>query len=213
MVAYTNSQQLPYQTATDPRCEAASDVARQFKGVWQRFVERFETRAVPLINLSNRVANPPTAMVRRFAPADAAEDVSPIAFDTVVVDNDGMVNLDADPYAITPRRPGIYLAYGHIRLSNFASPSDLECTISGGFAGNGTIHGFSDDAPGYVEIFAADVPNSSLTDLTAYTQVYWNPDEIGANSLSPVQLSKFGTTAVRLEFASLAVAWLADVRS
>jgi hypothetical protein len=47
-----------------------------------------------------------------------------VVFDTVEYDTDNMVNLDADPYSVTPRRDGVYLVYGEVVVPAQPVPFD-----------------------------------------------------------------------------------------
>lgn len=207
MPALTNSQFLPYQTATDRRCDAPA--------VWKAFLERFETQYKPMLNLSARLSSVPMAMVERRRPYDIATEGSPggdVEFDTVVIDTDGMVNLDVSPTIVTPQRPGWYWGFGWIRATRAnVAVQDLKASVSGGFAGNSTVHGgFAGDV-GVIVVNAPPALNVHALDVAVGTINYWNPDEAGAGVPDPWRLVKLGSNLVPYSFAQMAVIWIADV--
>lgn len=209
MSALTNSQFLPYQTGADRRCDAPA--------MWQQFLARFETQYRPMINLANRLENVPMAMVERRIPWDIATMGSPggtISFDTVVLDTDGMVDLDSDPTAITPQRPGWYLAVGLLRVTQpnlvISGLGDLGLSFSGGFAGNAAAHNTQD---GYMLTDIRIVPpfDSDSVDVFSTHGLYWNPAEAGAGVPDPISMSKTGDNTTTYSFAQMSAFWISDV--
>jgi hypothetical protein len=209
MPAVTNSQFLPYQVSTDRRCDAPE--------VWQAFLSAFEARYRPMVNLANRLTNVPMAMVERRTPWDIATMGSPggtISYDTVVLDTDGMVNLDADPTAITPQRRGWYLAHGFLRVRQpdlvVSGIGDLGLSFSGGFAGNFSAH---NTEAGYMLTDIRIIPlfASDSIDVQSTYGFYWNPEESGAGFPDPLTMNKTGDNTTTYSFAQMAAIWIADV--
>jgi len=206
MPALTNSQFLPYQVGTDRRCDAPD--------IWQAFLAQFEVRYRPILNIANRLSNNPMAVVERRTPFNIETEGSPggdVQFDTVVVDTDGMVNLDFDPTAVTPTRPGYYYAYGVIRATaTQIGTQDLAGNIADGYAGNVTVNDF--EKPSNLEFEAIVQPDSGTPiDVLSSAGSYWNPAAVGASIPSPFRLQKFGSNTVAYEWAQLAVYWIRDL--
>lgn len=206
MVALTNSQFLPYQTGADRRCDAPD--------AWRDFLAQFEAQFRPLSNLAARLSSAPMAVVERRTPWDVAtlgSSGGQVQFDTVIVDTDGMVNLDLDSRSITPQRPGWYLGYGWIRaLKSQIGTDNMSVSFTGGFAGNASNRDTSDPT---VEIDVITVPPFDNQSVDVYTSIGkpWFPTEAGAGVPQPWTLQKGGSNTASYNFAQMAVFWISDV--
>jgi hypothetical protein len=206
MPALTNSQFLPYQLGTDRRCDAPE--------VWQAFLAQFETRYRPILNVANRLNNNPMAVVERRNPYSIEIEGSsggPVEFDTVVIDTDGMVNLDSDPTLVTPQRPGYYYAVGIIRATGAqVGTQDLAGNIQNGFAGNTANN--EDEKPSNIEFDpVAALSATQAIDIHSSAGSFWNPFAAGAGTPVPFRFTKTGSNTVPYEWVQLAVYWIRDL--
>lgn len=107
MVACTTDFDLPYQEGTDRPCDLPE--------IWCRFADLVEAQLLVVENIVNRTAvGVPFAKVTKTStttypiPALPGTDMFAVQFDSVVVDNDNMVDLSSDPLHVFVKRPGIY---------------------------------------------------------------------------------------------------------
>ena len=117
MVACTPTYVLPYQEATDRPCDLSA--------VWCQFAGIIETKLTEFDAILARTATTvPFAKVRKTV-AGAGVDHNPIQFDTVSADNDGMVDLTAEPELIRVRRPGLWVVNFVVNLSAISDDQQL----------------------------------------------------------------------------------------
>lgn len=109
MVAYSSSFCLPCLEGTDSPCTNTGTVCEP-STVWCDLVDIVEAQLNGVDSLIGRTATAiPLASV-----TGSAIFGGNVEFDTVDFDTDSMVNLDVNPTVVTPRRNGIYMAYGRI---------------------------------------------------------------------------------------------------
>lgn len=206
MPGLTDSQFLPYQLGTDLRCDAPE--------TWEAFLTQFEARYLPLANLAARLDNVPMAVIERRTAWDFATmggSSGLVQFDTVLIDTDGMVDLDADNLSITPQRNGWYIGYGFIRsLKTQIGTADIGLSLSGGYAANLTAHDV-DDGLSWFDVVGVMPFAYQSTDIFTSTGKPWFPDEAGAALPAPWQLFKSGDNSISYDFAQMGVFWIADV--
>jgi len=139
MVACTPTYDLPYQEGTDRPCDLAP--------VWCQFAGVVETKLTEFDAILGRTATTvPFAKVRKTV-AGAGVDHNPIQFDTVSADNDGMVDLTAEPEIIRIRRPGFWIGNYVITATAFSNDQQLV---------GGSIDGSSGDSSTYVRRYRVD---------------------------------------------------------
>lgn len=109
MVAYTTPDCLPYFTGTDALCVNTGTVCDE-STVWCDFAELVEEQLTAFDEVVARAATSvPMAWVETTTSFQYTTGTTLAApFDTVRVDTDNMVDLDANPSAITVTRSGLY---------------------------------------------------------------------------------------------------------
>lgn len=119
---------LPYQEGTDRPCDLVP--------VWCEFADVVEEYLIDIANTSFRTASGvPMAKVARTAEQNFAVNGfgivnSTIEFDTLVVDNDNMVDLSADQIRIFPTRAGVYELDAMVNCFPRQLASKAKATIS-----------------------------------------------------------------------------------
>lgn len=123
MVA-TTSLGLEYQQGTDRPCDAPD--------VWCEFTETLEGLLLPIDSIAGRVSpSIPCAKVRRTTVLSVNDATTPfgapVAWDSVVFDTDGMVDLTNSQFEVKPTRSGTYFIQANmlatLSAANVGSPT------------------------------------------------------------------------------------------
>lgn len=202
MPAETPVYGLPYQVGSDPPCFGPGTGCDNLETLWCDFSEIVETQLDLTDLVIARTATAiPMAQISVFPPADAnlifpgLFDDSVLAFDTVVFDTDNMADL---PYAIRPRRDGIYRIDASMMI--IPGPADngaeVEFALAIGddtsaatlatvcFSGllttlrTSTLYQFSggSPSPGSVRLTFQTPPSDAATLTYASITMYWHSD-------------------------------------
>lgn len=124
MVAFTNSQLLPYQVGTDRPCDSPE--------VWCDFVDLVDSKLSATGQILDRLTPAiPAAKLIRAASYLPATTFEPVAFDTVDFDTDNMVDFNRSVFDIRPRRTGTYLATAYVSMSGGGAAGTLVCSFIG----------------------------------------------------------------------------------
>jgi hypothetical protein len=104
-VVATTSLGLEYQQGTDRPCDAPD--------VWCDFTETLEGLLVPIDDIAGRISpSIPCAKVKRTTALSVNDATNPfgipVAWDSVIFDTDGMVDLTNSQFEIKPTRSGTY---------------------------------------------------------------------------------------------------------
>lgn len=202
MVACTTEYDLPYQEGADAPCDLVP--------IWCQFADIIETQLVALDNIVNRTAvGVPFAKVTKTStttypvPAQPGIDQFAIAFDSVVMDNDNMVNLPADPLHVYVQRPGIYQVDAVVVASASIVGSMIEATI---FPRLGFLNPYSHDVDVYWRQDSAYVHEFLIINVPATAFTAPTPPSFGL---------QFGTGAgptpnLVVTAADMTVTWVAD---
>lgn len=127
MVAYTSPDCLPYWEGTDSPCVNTgtlcdpSTVDCDFATVVEAKLDEFDA-------VVSVLESPPMAWVERLAGMTILVDTigdEPVVFDRVRIDTANMVNLDAQPSAITITRTGFYTVFAYARGTTLSVPGNL----------------------------------------------------------------------------------------
>lgn len=123
MVAYSPTFCLPCFESADSPC-VNTGTACEPSTVWCDLVSIVEGVLNPIDAVLSRTATAiPLASVTGVSPLGQVSPL-PVVFNTVEYDTDGMVNLDLNPTIVTPRRNGVYMAYGHLLTKSVPVTTD-----------------------------------------------------------------------------------------
>lgn len=190
MVAATASGLL-YPSGTDRPCDSWE--------TWQRFGLDLDSRLSALDVDVARAAGRPFAKVSTVTPQQLtlAEDL--VAFDTVLADTDGMVDLNRLPEAVVPQRPGIYLLEAWGTLNNLDTGAVWSIYIVEG--GSGIEGGIVTGMQNWAKFDAGTSVRAMVEVPTAGDFAYG------------ISMSATGVTGddPRCTAAMLSIAWMADL--
>lgn len=116
MVAHTSPDCLPYFEGTDSPCLNTGTVCDP-STVWCDFAELVEVKLTEFDSIVARTAtSTPIAWVETLVPAlwTVGDPDIAVPFDTVRMDTDSMVNLDATPSGFVINTPGLYQIFGWV---------------------------------------------------------------------------------------------------
>lgn len=193
MVAYSSTYCLPCLEGSDSPCTNTGTVCDP-STVWCDLVNIVEAQLNPIDTLISRTA---TAIPLASVTGSEAVGTFPVevGFDTVLFDTDNMVNLDANPTIVTPRRNGMYMVYGRLVTLNEIAPLD-------GFRHILTVSSGSDTSVGeYPEV--SNVAGSFI--ISTQKLFRW---ENGVST--PFQMSYQGLQP-SFQTARLSVWWVCDL--
>lgn len=194
MVAYSPNFCLPCLEGTDSPCVNTGSTCEP-STVWCDLVNQVEDFLLPVDSLLSRTATAiPLASVTSSAPTTLTIPTI-VAFDRVLYDTDNMVNLDLSPTVVTPRRSGVYMAYG--RLTTYSEPAPVD-----GFEHVLTITSGTDTSVG---IFPEVSVLSGSFLVSTQKMFRW---ELGVSGPFELQYAAFRPSYVN---ARLSVWWVCDL--
>lgn len=208
MVAYTSPDCLPYFECTDSPCLNTGTTCEP-STVWCDLTALLEPRLNAFDDIRARTATAvPFAKVARFAQQFINVSVvnydSLIQFDTVLADNDNMVDLDTDNRYVVIHRPGIY--HYEVYMAGFPPP-----VVDNGFAtrlSQGTGSSFASSET----MWRSGVVYNRLAFTRNITQA--SIDAFGGFNMgvtADLYTGSLGSGIVTVNYCEMTVYWVADL--
>lgn len=208
MPGYTTPDCLPYFLCTDDPCLNTGTVCEP-STVFCDFTALLDTKISAIDNIIGRTATAiPLAKVARNSVFTIDTNVvnydARIVWDTVVEDNNDMVDLELNPRAITVHTPGIYMVSGYA----IGAPPNTVNNIFYIYLGTGT-GSFTTQAS---TLWLGGTNPETIANQQLVTQ--FNIDTF--SGVYPFSLladfqGTVGTGIVTVNYAELTVYWVADV--